>query len=718
LSFLQINKPKQKDNILAKKNNNNSLSRINNQNTNSNNNFIHLQQTFGNQQVQQMIKSNVLQAKLKVSQPNDPYEREADQVADQVMRMPSPKESYVPIKNIDDKKIDRKCKSCEKEENEELKKIKINRKKKNDSSSLDSHISDGNGKDFNDVTSKQGSPLDTSTREFMESRFGYDFGNVRIHTGEKASKSAQSVNALAYTIGNNIVFEGRYLPKSKSGKKLLAHELTHVVQQEIGNLRIARAPQDEADTELPETQPSLSETTPDSESTTPSLPEVSDPLVPEQRPTVTPSGHAVAPLGVSPCPDPPARTIVVVGCNATSSVTPPAKETAVLPIPNPTRFGGESHLATFAKELAQCHADRIAKNEIDKRYRADVETAKKNAISLNKANMEAAVNAAVDTKAKKKAKDEANKMAKKKIADAEAAVSRQNVATVTAELATKFEDDLANYYDKIITVGFNRYRKTWLNRIQRSLDKARKQITNKKKAKPRVAKGEMAPVKTADEISAEVEAEMVPIRCEQKQWALNRFEWLKHGWAVKSREKVDFDTLGRWGKYFGKDFKPTYEIPEAARVDIPASLQEKDAKPMPGIAPEVASFLTQLAGNPATPAFTVANYGGHGLGVWFSKGFSVDLYLSSSNLDQRGFYPVPLAIQFLLTLDATAKAFGARWRVLYNDFRVADKVNKTTGLRNVGFVDWHGPLVLHMHLDLEIPKDNSMSPSPGTMPAP
>jgi hypothetical protein len=70
------------------------------------------------------------------------------------------------------------------------------------------------------------------TRSFMEARFGYDFGGVRVHPDAKAAESAQAVNALAYTVGPHTVFApGRYQPTSFSGRKLLAHELTHVVQQ-------------------------------------------------------------------------------------------------------------------------------------------------------------------------------------------------------------------------------------------------------------------------------------------------------------------------------------------------------------------------------------------------------------------------------------------------------------------------------------------------------
>ena len=82
------------------------------------------------------------------------------------------------------------------------------------------------------VVNSPGRPLDTPTRNFMESRFGYDLGAVRVHTDNQATTSAQTVNARAFTVGNHITFgPGQYDPTSSAGKKLLAHELTHVVQQ-------------------------------------------------------------------------------------------------------------------------------------------------------------------------------------------------------------------------------------------------------------------------------------------------------------------------------------------------------------------------------------------------------------------------------------------------------------------------------------------------------
>jgi len=77
-----------------------------------------------------------------------------------------------------------------------------------------------------------GSPLDAATRAFFEPRFGHDFSKVRVYTGTEAAEAARTVNALAYTAGAQIVFgAGQYQPNAAGGRRLLAHELTHVVQQ-------------------------------------------------------------------------------------------------------------------------------------------------------------------------------------------------------------------------------------------------------------------------------------------------------------------------------------------------------------------------------------------------------------------------------------------------------------------------------------------------------
>ncbi|KCZ70539.1 hypothetical protein ANME2D_02559 [Candidatus Methanoperedens nitroreducens] len=86
-----------------------------------------------------------------------------------------------------------------------------------------------------------GQPLPEPVRAYFEPRFGYDFSGVRVHLGQKAEESAGSINALAYTVGKDIVFgAGQYQPQTSAGKRLLAHELTHVIQQSTTNPTIQR----------------------------------------------------------------------------------------------------------------------------------------------------------------------------------------------------------------------------------------------------------------------------------------------------------------------------------------------------------------------------------------------------------------------------------------------------------------------------------------------
>jgi hypothetical protein len=94
-----------------------------------------------------------------------------------------------------------------------------------------------------DVVSSGGRPLDADVRADMEARMGHDFSDVRVHDDSAAASSAQAVNAHAYTVGSNIVFQrDKYDPSSTEGKTTLAHELTHVVQQRSGPVDGTSAP--------------------------------------------------------------------------------------------------------------------------------------------------------------------------------------------------------------------------------------------------------------------------------------------------------------------------------------------------------------------------------------------------------------------------------------------------------------------------------------------
>ena len=159
---------------------------------------------------------------------NDPYEQEADRVADQVMRMPDT-EVTTPAEKDPGPVIQRQCTNCEEEE-------KVQRQAQSESAGQLNPAPPI----VHDVLGSSGRPLEASTRGFMEPRFGhndrgFDFSQVRIHTDARAADSARAVNALAYTVGRDIVFgEGQYQPNTRQGQHLLAHELTHVAQQSSG----------------------------------------------------------------------------------------------------------------------------------------------------------------------------------------------------------------------------------------------------------------------------------------------------------------------------------------------------------------------------------------------------------------------------------------------------------------------------------------------------
>jgi hypothetical protein len=165
--------------------------------------------------------------KLAIGVVDDPFESEADSIAEQVITV---SKRVDPIRETGQAGIRRKC-ACEGSDVEcaacrkERERI-IQRKAADTTTSIEAPPI------VHQVLSSPGRPLDPATRGFFEPRFGFDFSQVRVHTGKKAEESAAAVNAVAYTVGPNVVFgTGRYLPSTSEGKRLMAHELTHVVQQ-------------------------------------------------------------------------------------------------------------------------------------------------------------------------------------------------------------------------------------------------------------------------------------------------------------------------------------------------------------------------------------------------------------------------------------------------------------------------------------------------------
>ena len=167
----------------------------------------------------------VVQPKLAINTPGDKYEQEADAMADRVMRMSS-HEVVKPVTGLIGISLQRKCAHCEEEEK---RRKPVMRKTESGyggmlaSSSLVSSLNASKG---------GGSSLPQGTRNFMENAFGADFSGVRVHADKRASELSREINAKGFTHGRDIYFQnGQYAPDTFLGKTLLAHELTHTLQQ-------------------------------------------------------------------------------------------------------------------------------------------------------------------------------------------------------------------------------------------------------------------------------------------------------------------------------------------------------------------------------------------------------------------------------------------------------------------------------------------------------
>jgi uncharacterized protein DUF4157 len=158
-----------------------------------------------------------LQAKLTVNTLGDIYEQEADRVAEQVTSAPEPQLQRACTCGIG-------CSKCQHERTAH-ERLQAKRVQTNHSGAILAPPI------VHEVLNSPGQPLETTTQGFMKSRFGHDFSRVRVHTDARAAESARAVSALAYTVGHNIVFgAGQFAPRTSEGRKLLAHELTHVLQ--------------------------------------------------------------------------------------------------------------------------------------------------------------------------------------------------------------------------------------------------------------------------------------------------------------------------------------------------------------------------------------------------------------------------------------------------------------------------------------------------------
>ena len=225
--------------------------------------LLELQRTRGNAFV-----ARAIQFKLAVSQPGDAFEQEADRVAESAVGKAGESQAAGTVDRAEepDVAISRMCSDCSEEigrqapplEEEDkdktaasLKRQKADEKDKDEGlmqmKSADSAPFDVEADTESSIRglSGGGNAMSAPVRSDMESRMGFDFSGVRVHNDSNAAGLARSVNAVAFTYGNDVVFgSGQYRPETEGGKKLLAHELTHVVQQTGGTPSRAKADAD------------------------------------------------------------------------------------------------------------------------------------------------------------------------------------------------------------------------------------------------------------------------------------------------------------------------------------------------------------------------------------------------------------------------------------------------------------------------------------------
>jgi len=224
--------------------------------------MLELQQTIGNEAVLQLLRSGGIQAKPTINQSGDSYEQEANMGAEQVVSSSAPPPIQRKCACGGTPGATGECEECHKKNRLGLQtKLKVNEPGDIYEQEADriadqvlasrTHPSVGDARpriqrfsaqptaqtgttpaSVDQVLASPGMPLEPALRQDMEQHFGHDFSQVRLHFGSTAEQSAQDVNANAYTVGHNIVFgAGRFARGTQQGRSLLTHELTHVVQQ-------------------------------------------------------------------------------------------------------------------------------------------------------------------------------------------------------------------------------------------------------------------------------------------------------------------------------------------------------------------------------------------------------------------------------------------------------------------------------------------------------
>lgn len=553
-----------------------------------------------------------------------------------------------------------------------------------------------------------GRPLEKATRDHFEPRFGVDFSQVRVHDDRTAHEEAAKLNARAFTVGNDVsLAEGQPSTDTQAGQRLLAHELTHVVQQTGADHGVQGSASSRHDTMEQEANRAaaavvagrsvVGQVTPRAASG-PQLQSKDEPLQsldPSEERSIA-RAPAVPSAKDAPGIDP--LIAPVVDDLETLKRLPSVRRSK-------EAFGGDKAIDAAAHEIAGLYAERKAPGQVEERFKATREKAK----TEGKHHVEEAVRAAAKTAPRaehRAAEHQARVEAERAVAATVAAIQRENPGKVQAELELSDISRLQEDFDLTLSLAFDELSPAWLSHVHKILAHERQKLTSHK--------GKHASMPDP----AVVEATMAEKRIEQALWLSHQIERVKHAWVVGKQQELQFKThpLQRppleW-----KGFGPEREVPAEERVPITGETPANKA----GVASELRGFLDLVAAR--VPGLDRENYSGHGGGSFRGAGFSADLTLPDEHLDERGFYPVEKVVGLLRAIDDVAAQVGAQWRVLYNDHEVARRFNPQAKsgyvqfmgqarLGNTLMLNWHGPSPLKLHLHLDVSVRTSLPASP------
>jgi len=608
-----------------------------------------------------------IQTKLTVNQPGDRYELEADRVAEQVMRMPETSSSPPGV-------LQRQ--SAENDEDEETLQAKASPGQTPQvTPELQTRISSLRG---------EGQPLSDSIRTFMEPRFGHDFSKVRIHTDAQAVETASAVNARAYTLGRDIVFgAGQYRPGTSEGKRLLAHELTHIVQHGSSNHRRGVMFRQE-DAGIVE-DAGVSEGAKDASSTDAGL----------QTPSPASQAESSVCPPVTSCPNVP---VPELQHTPTDCSQPGSNKDLLQTFKLSDNVFSEDmkHVKCFIEQLASCLAEVEHKKEME----------------------------GIEQKAIKGTKGETRRERKEMIEQAMGTIPMRILQEVThARILQEVNNDFQSHMQIVI--------KEQHKNLQKNMSMIEQEVLKRSTKKEKRSKNKSSSTSpTIQDIKVIVDQERCKkrdksidmIRKYMRAWMYGRIEKAKKlaGENLKAQKIAPLRTvlteerirLPKISKDIEEEIKKRTKMKQTStKVKTPKSGKPREEKPAT-IAPEVANFLIEL--RKLHKNFSASTYSGHGEGSWKGQGFSLDLTLTGKDAetDERGFYKLETAKNFLRHIRDAAEVVKAEWRVLYDDDDVAKAINKETGKKNVSYMaevfkgkeelNWHGPapLKLHFHLDI------------------